>query len=78
MNLQLFLIPIIGFFIGYVTNWIAIIMLFHPRRKIFGIQGVIPKRKEILAQKIGEITPNIMPAYIRQIEKIPFIRKNRL
>jgi|SRR3989344_5260730 len=73
MDGQLFLIPIIGFVIGYVTNWIAIVMLFHPRKKIFGIQGIIPKRKALLARKIGEISPMIMPSYFQKIEKIPFI-----
>lgn len=70
---KILLIPVIGFIIGYFTNWIAIKMLFHPRRKIFGIQGVLPKRKNILARKIGEISPKIMPPYFKKIEKIPYI-----
>ncbi|MEN9626289.1 MAG: hypothetical protein RL557_617 [archaeon] len=73
MELNFFLIPIIGFIIGYVTNWIAIVMLFHPRQKILGMQGVIPKRKLLLAKKISEITPEIMPPYFKQLEKIPLI-----
>ena len=48
-------------------------MLFHPRKKIFGIQGVLPKRKEILARKIGQITPEIMPPYFKKIQQIPVI-----
>ena len=67
------LIPLIGFIIGYVTNWIAIVMLFHPRQNILGIQGIIPKRKAMLAKKISEITPEIMPPYFKQLEKIPII-----
>ncbi len=70
---KILLMPVIGFIIGYFTNWIAIKMLFHPRRKIFGIQGVLPKRKGILAKKIGEISPEIMPPYFKKIEKMPFI-----
>src|SRR3989344_8850138 len=73
MDGQLFLIPIIGFVIGYVTNWIAIVMLFHPRKKIFGIQGIIPKRKALLARKIGEISPMIMPPFLQRVKNIPFI-----
>ena len=70
---KIILIPIIGFLIGMFTNYLAIKMLFHPRNKIFGIQGVLPRRKEILAEKIGEISPEIMPPYFKKIEKIPVI-----
>lgn len=73
MELKLLLIPVIGFIIGYLTNWIAIIMLFHPRQRIIGFQGIIPRRKPVLARKISEITPAIMPPYFKQLEKIPFI-----
>jgi uncharacterized membrane protein YheB (UPF0754 family) len=73
MDWKIFLIPLTGFVIGYFTNYIAIKMLFHPRRKILWIKGVLPKRKEILARKIGEITPEIMPSYFRKIENIPVI-----
>lgn len=39
--------------IGYLTNWIAITMLFRPRdrRPIFG-QGLIPAQKDIIVEKI--------------------------
>ena len=62
MNLTdyfIYLLPIIAFFIGYITNWIAVKMLFHPRKVIdfylFKIQGVFPKRQGILAEKLGEV-----------------------
>ncbi|NLB17142.1 MAG: DUF445 family protein [Syntrophomonadaceae bacterium] len=52
-------IPVISSFIGYLTNVVAIRMLFHPRDPIYilGIQyqGLIPKRQVDIAQKIGEI-----------------------
>ena len=73
ISTKILLIPVIGFIIGYFTNYIAIKMLFHPRKKIFGIQGVLPKRKEILAKKIGQITPEIMPPYFKKIQQIPVI-----
>lgn len=73
ISTKILLIPVIGFIIGYFTNYIAIKMLFHPRKKIFGIQGVLPKRKEILARKIGQITPEIMPPYFKKIQQIPVI-----
>ncbi len=54
-----FLMPFIGAFIGWITNKIAIIMLFRPRkpRKIlfFTIQGLLPKYKDDVAQKVGDV-----------------------
>jgi uncharacterized membrane protein YheB (UPF0754 family) len=58
-NLNFFLIPIIGAAIGWVTNYIAVKMLFHPRKPIsflfFSVQGVFPKRQSKLAIKLGEV-----------------------
>jgi uncharacterized membrane protein YheB (UPF0754 family) len=52
-------LPFIGALIGWLTNYIAIKMLFHPRRevKIFfiPIQGVFPKRQKDFAHKLGQI-----------------------
>lgn len=46
-------------FTGWVTTWIAIKMLFHPRRpiKILGltIQGIFPKNQRLIAQKLGQV-----------------------
>jgi len=59
MNYWLILIPLISAFIGWVTNWIAIKMLFHPRnpRKIIGItfHGIFPKRQKQFAEKLGKL-----------------------
>lgn len=53
------IIPLIGAFIGYITNYVAVKMLFHPRREIrilfLPIQGVFPKRQRVFAQKLGEV-----------------------
>ena len=73
VEIKLLLIPIIGFFIGYFTNYIAIKMLFHPKKPIFGFRGVIPKRRKIIAKKIGEISEDLLPIDKRKIEKIPLI-----
>jgi uncharacterized membrane protein YheB (UPF0754 family) len=55
---QVFLILISGF-IGWITNWIAIKMLFHPRKpiRILGItiQGIFPKNQSQFAQKLGKL-----------------------
>lgn len=46
-------------FTGWVTTWIAIKMLFHPRKpiKIFGltIQGIFPKNQRLIAEKLGQV-----------------------
>ena len=55
----LIIIPIISAFIGWVTNWVAIKMLFHPRepKKIIGItfHGIFPKRQQQFAEKLGKL-----------------------
>ena len=54
--------PVIGAVIGYCTNYIAVKMLFYPRKeiRIFGHRlpftpGAIPKGKPRLAKAIGNI-----------------------
>ena len=55
----IYTIPFISALIGWITNYIAIKMLFHPRKKIkilfFSIQGIFPKRQHILAARLGSI-----------------------
>lgn len=58
---QLVISALVGAVIGYITNWIAIKMLFRPltAKYILGIRvpltpGVIPKEKARLAQSVGE------------------------
>lgn len=57
INYHLLSLPIIGAFIGWATNYIAIKLLFWPQRpyKFLGIkiQGVLPKRKNELAKSIA-------------------------
>src|SRR4030042_41258 len=47
--------PFLGSFVGYITNWIAITLLFKPKKKILGIQGLLQKRKSIIANKAAEL-----------------------
>ncbi len=56
-----------GTVIGYVTNWIAIRMLFRPRRevRVLGIHvpftpGVIPRGKKRLAGGIGKVVGGML------------------
>lgn len=57
---KLILLAIVGGFIGWITNLIAIKLLFRPHKPFklpFGykIQGVIPARKQELAVSIGSV-----------------------
>ncbi len=56
---MLYVIPFISATIGYVTNYIAIKMLFYPRRPInlglFTLQGIFPKRKTLLARRMAKL-----------------------
>lgn len=65
MDLSVLTGPIVGAIIGYGTNWIAIKMLFRPRKRIkigkFIVPftpGIIPKRKGKLAKAMGEMVGN--------------------
>lgn len=52
-------VPLIGAFIGWVTNWLAIKMLFRPRKPVkilfVTFQGIFPKNKPRIAEKLGTI-----------------------
>jgi uncharacterized membrane protein YheB (UPF0754 family) len=56
---MIYLLPFISAFIGWITNWVAIKMLFHPReeKRILGIrvQGIFPKRQKQFAEKLGQL-----------------------
>lgn len=59
---MLYLLPFIGALTGWVTNWIAVKMLFHPKEPknfgLFKVQGVFPKRQKVMAEKLGNIVAN--------------------
>src|SRR5438045_1032322 len=59
-------------FTGWVTTWIAIKMLFHPRRpfNLFGfkIQGIFPKNQHLIAVKLGQVVCNELLSF-DEIEK---------
>lgn len=58
MLIKLALIVGIGAMIGWITNYVAIKMLFRPYKEInfglFKIQGLIPKRKHEIAVSIAD------------------------
>ena len=59
--------PLIGAFIGYCTNYIAVKMLFHPYKEVrfLGMKlpftpGVIPKNKPRLARAISRAVADVL------------------
>lgn len=64
-----------GFIIGFLTNWLAILSLFRPRKKILGFQGLIPKYKEDIGENIGGNVHLVMPESFKKMLKIPFVGK---
>lgn len=65
---QFIIALLIGAVIGYVTNYIAIKMLFRPHEKKYILNkipmpftpGIIPKKKKSLAKNIGRVTGNVL------------------
>lgn len=75
--LRLAWIPFVTAFIGWVTNWVAIQMLFRPRVpvRVFGwqLQGLIPRRQDDIADRVAEVVEQelITQHFIRhQLEQI--------
>ena len=58
-NSMIYLLPVIAALIGWITNYLAVKMLFHPKLPIsilgISIQGVFPKRQAQLARKLGDL-----------------------
>ncbi|WP_373899243.1 DUF445 family protein [Haloimpatiens sp. FM7315] len=59
--MKVFITVLTGAIIGYITNWLAIKMLFRPReeKRLFGFKipftpGVIPKEKSRIAKSVAE------------------------
>ena len=59
---QFLIMIIISGAIGWITNWVAIKMLFRPHKEInfglFKIQGLIPKRRAEIGTGIANIIQN--------------------
>lgn len=57
--LYLIVIPVISALIGYITNVVAIKLLFWPKKPInlgiFKLQGLLPKRQADIATSVGEL-----------------------
>ncbi|GHV20565.1 hypothetical protein AGMMS49959_08170 [Planctomycetales bacterium] len=58
-NWKLLSSPVICAFIGWLTNYLAVKMLFRPRRPVnllgLKVQGVFPRRQKALAENLGRM-----------------------
>lgn len=49
----------VGALIGYITNVVAVKLLFHPKKPVkilfFSFQGLIPARFNLLAERVAEV-----------------------
>jgi uncharacterized membrane protein YheB (UPF0754 family) len=74
MNLWLILIPLISAFIGWVTNLVAIKMLFHPRQPVnilgYRLQGIFPKRQQQFAEKLGKLVSEELLSFSEIEQKV--------
>lgn len=72
MTWWLYTIPFISAFIHWLTIWMALKLLFHPRRprKILGftLHGVFPKRQQQIAESLGRIVGQELLSF-RDIEQ---------
>jgi hypothetical protein len=61
-KMKLVIMVIISAAIGWITNWVAIKMLFRPHNEInlglFKIQGLIPKRRAEIGTGIADVIQN--------------------
>lgn len=62
MYIKFFLAPLMGGIIGYITNDLAIKMLFRPRKPVYigkwhipFTPGLIPRQKERIAASVGRV-----------------------
>ncbi len=77
-----FVIAIAGL-VGYFTNYLAIKMLFQPKRgQVFGWRGLVPQNQPQIARSLGEnvqqqlLSPDVILAYIRDRELIDLGTRN--
>jgi len=60
--MKLVIMVVISAAIGWITNWVAIKMLFRPHNEInlglFKIQGLIPKRRAEIGTGIADVIQN--------------------
>jgi uncharacterized membrane protein YheB (UPF0754 family) len=65
---------LISTFIGYITNVVAVRMLFWPRQPInlgfYSVQGILPKRQAQIAASLGELVEKELLSLDDVLDKI--------
>lgn len=75
----LWTLPLVGALLGWATNWLAVRMLFRPRRAIkvlgFTIWGLLPKRRTELAAKIASTVERelVRPEDVKRLFENPIL-----
>ena len=79
---QFLIMVLISGAIGWITNWVAIKMLFRPHKEInfglFKIQGLIPKRRAEIGTGIANIIQNELISVkdvISNIDRVEFSKR---
>lgn len=88
MDWRIIAVPIVGAVIGYITNWVAVKMLFYPHyeKKIWGHRvpftpGVIPRGQGRLARAVGQVvekqllTPEVLGGVLLSEETCAKLRQ---
>jgi len=69
-----YIFTFVGALTGWITNWIAVKMLFHPKEPknffLFKVQGVFPKRQSVMAEKLGHIVASELFSIDDVVEKM--------
>lgn len=72
-------IPALGGIIGWVTNWIAVKMIFRPLKPrwclFFRLHGLVPRRQAELAKSIGRVVGTHLVEHrdiVRGLNKLDF------
>ena len=80
--MKLVIMVIISAAIGWITNWVAIKMLFRPHNEInlglFKIQGLIPKRRAEIGTGIADVIQNELISVkdvISNIDRVEFSKR---
>ncbi|MFO7726864.1 MAG: DUF445 family protein [Desulfonatronovibrio sp.] len=71
--LKYIITPLVCALIGWITNYLAVKMLFHPRRPVnilgWKLQGIFPKRQKELAVSLGNLVENELISH-QDIQKV--------
>lgn len=82
MALKIITTLLISTFIGYITNVVAVKMLFWPRQPInlgfYTVQGILPKRQAQIAVSLGELVEKELLSMDDVLEQINTPRNQQI